>query len=52
MGFGGAYALDFGAVMAVAAARGVDAGLLADLLPDVETILIAGLREASDHADD
>ena len=44
--------MDFGAVMAVAAARGVDAGLLADLLPDVETILIAGLREASDHADD
>ena len=44
-----AFALDFGAVMQVGAARGVDIGLLAEVLPEAERAIVAGLNEG--HAD-
>jgi hypothetical protein len=48
-GLGRPFALDFGAVMTVGAARHVDTDLLADVLPDAErAILAAHLDEAPD----
>lgn len=44
---GRAYGLDFGALMTMGAARGVDVDLLAQVLPAVETIVIDAL-----HGDD
>ena len=38
--------LDFGAVMAFAAAQGANLDLVADALPDVERAVIAALAEA------
>lgn len=38
---GQVFGLDFGAVMAVAAARGAPIDLLADILPDVEPAVVA-----------
>jgi hypothetical protein len=45
---GGAFGLDFGAVMMMAQAMGADAALLAEVLPDVEQEIIAALREQAD----
>jgi hypothetical protein len=39
------FALDFGAVMIVAAARGADSEMVADLLPVVETAVLASLSD-------
>lgn len=41
---GGPIGMDFGAVMAIAAAAGADAMMLADVLPEIEAVRIAGLR--------
>lgn len=41
-GMGVPFALDFGAVMAVGTARGVDLDLLAEALPAVEAAILAG----------
>lgn len=40
---GGAYALDFGAVMTVAAAQGADLELLSEALPDLELVMLSGM---------
>lgn len=45
-GMGGVIGLDFGAIMAVAQARGADTGLVAALLPEIETVILTLLREA------
>lgn len=39
--------LDFGAIMAVASAQDVDAELLADVLPEVETAILVGMSDQS-----
>lgn len=41
---GRAFAVDFGAVMTMGAARGVDVALLAEVLPAIEAILIDALN--------
>ena len=41
--------LDFGAVMAVAAAQGVDVELLAEILPDIEAALLAAIDGGADE---
>lgn len=43
-GRGGAFALDYGAILAVGAARKVDLTLLSDVLPAVEGEVIAALN--------
>lgn len=45
---GVATSLDFASVMAIGAAHGVDLELLADVLPDIETALLAGLAGDDD----
>ena len=52
MGFAGAVGLDFGAVMAVAQARGADLDLVAALLPDIEAVILKALRDARDEDDE
>lgn len=47
----GPYALDFGAVMQVAVARGSASALLSELLPDIEAIIIRLLRSPDDASD-
>lgn len=47
---GGAYAVDYGAVLAMASARGVDLDLVADLLPRVEGAMLKPYRR--DDTDD
>ena len=49
---GGPFALDFGAVMAVAAAIGADTALVAELLPDVENAILTGIAGDDDGDDD
>ena len=44
------FALDFGAVMMVGQARGVDVELLAELLPATERAILSG--HAGDYGDD
>ncbi len=39
------FALDFGAVMAMGQALGVDTALLADVLPTVEAVIVNRLAE-------
>ncbi len=46
--FGGPFALDYGSVMMVGQARGVDAELLADVLPTVERAVLKGLQGDGD----
>jgi hypothetical protein len=46
---GSPFALDMGAVMAVAQARGVDLELLADVLPAAEAAILAGLRDEGEE---
>jgi hypothetical protein len=41
-GLGTPFALDYGAVMLVGQARGVDIQLLAEILPDAERAILAG----------
>lgn len=51
VGFGGAYGLDFGAVLSMAEAMGAASPLLADLLPDAEAIIVSSLRSDEDGDD-
>lgn len=51
VGFGGAFGMDFGSVMAIGTALGADMELLADALPGVETARIAGLSDAEGDDD-
>lgn len=48
VGMSGAHGLDFAAVMAVAAARGADSPLLAEVLPSIEAVLMTALRNPDD----
>jgi len=52
VGFGGAYALDFGAVLAMADGMGANSPLLLDLLPEVEIILVQATRPDEDGGGD
>lgn len=52
MGFGGPVGLDFGAVMAVAQARRADLDLVADLLPEIEGVILKALREAREDGEE
>jgi hypothetical protein len=47
-GFARAYALDFGAVLSMAEAMGAPLWMVAELLPDVESALIAAMTKSSD----
>jgi hypothetical protein len=49
---GGAFALDFGAIMQMGTALGADLQLLAEVLPAVEGEIISALAEAGEDADD
>ncbi|WP_026190804.1 DUF7697 family protein [Methylobacterium sp. WSM2598] len=48
VGWGGAYALDFGAVLLMAEAMGGASPLLADVLPRIEPIIIQACRKDDD----
>ncbi len=48
-GLGTPFALDFGAVMTVGQARGADADLLAELLPDAEHAILAAHHDQTDE---
>lgn len=45
---GGPFGLDFGAIMAVAAARDVDADLLSEVLPAAEAAILASLDDGGE----
>ena len=47
-GAGSVVGLDFGSVMAVASAQALDVGLVADLLPEIEPLVIAAHRKEGD----
>ena len=47
----GVYALDFTAVLLMANAMGASTGLLAEVLPAVEPIIVTAYREAAENAD-
>lgn len=51
-GFGGVYALDFPTFMRFGELRGLPAGLVADVLPDIEAILLSAYREMTDVDND
>tara|TARA_R110002124_G_scaffold173690_4_gene341329 strand:- start:22016 stop:22231 length:216 start_codon:yes stop_codon:yes gene_type:complete len=48
VGMNGPTGLDFGAVLAMAQARGIAPDLLADVLPDVEQVLVLAARGDAD----
>lgn len=50
-GFSGPFALDFGAVLAMAEAMGAPRWMVAEVLPDVEAAIIAGINHASSDKD-
>lgn len=45
---GGAFALDYGAVMTVGAALGVEPEMLADVLPAAEAAIVASLARSDE----
>jgi hypothetical protein len=50
---GGVYAIDFGAVLALAQAMNASSPLLADVLPEIEPIIVAAYgRDANRHQRD
>lgn len=49
-GIGGAYALDFAAILMLADAMGARSALLADLLPAIEPVMIKAYREGAEDA--
>lgn len=49
---GGAFALDFGAVMQMGSALGADTALLAEVLPAVESEIIGALAAEREDGDD
>jgi len=48
---GRVYGLDFGAVLAFAAARGVTSPLLTDALPEIEPLVVAHFQPEDPHGD-
>lgn len=44
--------VDFGAVLAMARARGIDPALLADVLPEIEPVLVRAGRGDGGDGDD
>jgi hypothetical protein len=50
-GLGGAYSLDYAAVLAMAAAMGACSDLLTDFLPDLEHVLVSALQADADPPD-
>ncbi len=48
---GGPYALDYGAILMMAAAMGADTALLTDALPSVEPIIVKAYRENADDGE-
>lgn len=50
-GFGGPYALDYGAILMMADAMGACTALLADVLPSVEPVIVKAYRENADDGD-
>lgn len=52
VGMAGAYGLDFSAVLALGAVRGADMGLLAEVLPAIEQVMLAALRGEEGSDDD
>ncbi|CAO4134754.1 DUF7697 family protein [Methylorubrum extorquens] len=48
---GGVYGLDFTAVLLMAEAMGASTGLLAEILPMVEPIIVSAYREGGENAD-
>jgi len=48
---GGVYGLDFTAVLLMAEAMGAGTGLLAEILPMVEPIIVSAYREGGENAD-
>lgn len=50
-GVSGAHGLDFGAVLATAQARGAASPLLAELLPEIEGVLIQCLRSPDEDVE-
>lgn len=46
---GSPFGLDFGAIMTMGQALGVDRALLAEVLPGVEAAILAGLRGEGDE---
>ncbi|MFE1601634.1 DUF7697 family protein [Methylobacterium sp. ID0610] len=47
-GFGGPYALDFGAILLMAEAMGGASPLLADVLPRIEAVIVKAYQKDSD----
>lgn len=45
---GGAYGLDFGAIMLTGSALGVDRALLAEVMMEIEPVVVAGLSEGEE----
>ena len=48
---GGPYALDYGAILMMAAAMGADTALLTDVLPSAEPIIVKAYRESADDGE-
>lgn len=46
---GGVFGMDFTAVLMMGERRGVDGALLAEVLPEVEVFVVAGLRSGEDE---
>jgi hypothetical protein len=47
VGPGGAYALDFGAILMLAEAMGAMSDLLVELLPEIEPVIIRAYQDAA-----
>jgi hypothetical protein len=47
--FAGVYAVDFGAVLALADAMGATSPLLVDVLPEIEPLIVNAYRRASEE---
>ena len=45
---GGAFALDMGAILLMAQARGIDTEMVADVLPTAQACILAALHENSE----
>ncbi|WP_374649102.1 hypothetical protein [Rhizorhabdus sp.] len=48
---GGAVGLDFGAILAMGGARGADVGLLAEILPSIEDLILSIVNDGNSGDD-
>lgn len=48
---GGPYALDYGAILMMAAAMGADTALLTEVLPSAEPVIVKAYRENADDGE-